>query len=102
MAEPVLLNAAVGDLRDIWLYSGNTYSVDQANKHAVILREAISDIGDVPGLSVSIRDLLGVTGDARRLRVGQHRVHYLCVSEDLIEILRVLHVRQSPSEQRIV
>jgi toxin ParE1/3/4 len=88
MANYTLTNKAVSDLTAIWEYTVETWSEHQADKYYFMLLAACQDIADgkfkgknYPEINIAI---LG-------LRAGQHILFYRKLSNDTIEIARILH-----------
>lgn len=91
MADLLFSNKAVEDLANIWNYTVETWSETQADKYYTLLVDACRQIAD------STRPLgreypeimLGLFG----YPAGKHIVFYRSVSEDAVEIIRILHER---------
>ena len=81
--------AAQSDIADIWDYSADQWSVDQADRYT-------SDIHDLC-LALAAGRKQGRTVQVRagylKCPVGAHMV-YFCDFDDRIEIIRILHGRQ--------
>lgn len=79
---------AVSDLEDIWHYSFNNWSLEQADRYHNAIVEAFSDLaaGRKSGRSVDIRD-----GYFKHL-VGSHMVYYRFTETGLV-VVRILHQR---------
>ncbi len=88
MAKFYLTNKAVEDLANIWNYTFDTWSEKQADKYYQILLENCQEIAENPKNGKTYypveKSLLG-------LHVNKHIIFYRQVSEDLIEITRILH-----------
>ncbi len=88
MAKFYLTNKAVKDLANIWNYTFDTWSEKQADKYYQALQENCEEIAEKPKIGKSYfrveKSLLG-------LHVNKHIIFYRQVSEDFIEITRILH-----------
>ena len=78
------------DLNNIWNYTYETWSESQADKYYQTIKLACMEIGKKPksgkvynGIS---RNLLGV-------KSGKHLIFYSFVSDNEIQIIRILHER---------
>jgi toxin ParE1/3/4 len=79
--------AAQGDLADIWLFGASEWSLNQAESYSSKLMAAISRLAENPFLAPFAE---GLPDGSRRLVFVSHVVIYR-VSDDRIEVLRVLH-----------
>ena len=90
MAKVVLRQEAIDDLNDIWYYTYEKWSEKQADKYYATIKLACNGIGNNPDVGKEyfevIRNLLG-------LKSGRHIIFYELISEDRIEIIRILHER---------
>jgi toxin ParE1/3/4 len=79
---------AEADLEEIWLYTFNNWSLEQADRYHDSLVEAFENLanGNVSGRSVDVRD-----GYFKYL-VGSHVIFYRFAESGLI-VVRVLHQR---------
>lgn len=88
MANVILRQEAIDDLNDIWFYTFDEWSEKQADKYYAALEFACKQIGKNPGLGKEFdeicKDLLG-------LRTGKHIIFYQVISQDRIEVVRILH-----------
>lgn len=90
MAEFKLTNKAVEDLAKIWNYTFEVWSEDQADKQHEMLISKCQDIADNPS---SGRNYQGITENLRGMKVNRHIIFYRTLSENYIEITRILHER---------
>ena len=76
------------DLEEIWLYSSQTWSQQQADAYHAGFVKAFETLstGHKTGQSVAIRS------DYRKYRVGSHVIFYRVIG-DAIEVIRILHAR---------
>ena len=88
MAKYRLTQKAVADLADIWNYTYDKWSENQADKYYQLLIDTFDQIADNPELgedySIVIEDLSG-------FRAGRHIIFYRNVEGDKIEVVRILH-----------
>lgn len=88
MAKFYLTNKAVEDLSDIWNYTVETWSENQAEIYYSLLVDSFQELANKPSLGKSYevveRNVLG-------FKTGQHVIFYQIVSKQEIEIVRVLH-----------
>jgi toxin ParE1/3/4 len=90
MADFVLTHKAIEDLTDIWNYSCDTWSEEQADKYYLQLLNYCQQLADkkliaryYPEIDI---DLLGY-------KAGQHLIFFRKISGEKIEIIRILHAR---------
>ncbi len=89
MADYRLTNEAIADLSDIWEYSCQNWSENQADKYYQLLVDACQELADRPNMGKKYENLFpGLLG----FNVHQHIVFYL-VGLKGIEIVRILHSR---------
>ena len=88
MAKFYLTNKAVEDLGDIWNYTIETWSENQAEIYYSLLIDSCQELANKPnqGKSYEIveRNVLG-------FKTGQHVIFYRIVTEKEIEVVRILH-----------
>ena len=88
MAKFYLTNKAVEDLGDIWNYTVETWSENQAEIYYSLLIYSCQELANKPSLGKSYelveRNILG-------FRTGQHVIFYQILSKQEIEIVRILH-----------
>jgi toxin ParE1/3/4 len=81
-------NRAVADLSDIWNYTFDTWSEHRADTYYEMLIAFCKKIADNPELG---KNYNGVADNLYGLRVGRHIIFYHVPSEDIVEIVRILH-----------
>lgn len=90
MTKVIFRQEAIDDLNDIWNYTFEQWAENQADKYYAPLKFACKEIGENPELgreySEIRRNLLG-------LKTGKHIIFYHLISEDKIEVIRILHER---------
>lgn len=87
MRKLVYRETAARDLRRIAGYTKSEWGFDQARRYAALLRRRIKALRTFPLRHPEVESRPSL----REMRVGQHVVFYL-VSDDAIEIVRILHV----------
>ncbi len=91
MADLLFSNKAVEDLANIWDHTVKTWSEAQADKYYTQLVDTCREIaGSTRPLGREYSEIMsGLFG----CRTGKHIVFYRSVSEDAVEIVRILHER---------
>jgi len=88
MAKFYLTNKAVEDLGDIWNFTVETWSENQAEIYYSLIIDACQELANKPsqGKSYEVveRNILG-------FKTGQHVIFYRIVTEKEIEVVRILH-----------
>lgn len=88
MAKFYLTNKAVEDLGEIWNYTVNIWSENQAEIYYSLLIDSCQEIANKPNLGklydVVEKSILG-------FKTGQHVIFYRTVTENEIEVVRILH-----------
>ena len=88
MAKVVLRQEAINDLTDIWYYTVQEWSENQADRYLETIKITCKEIGENPTIGKYYteinKQLLG-------LKTGKHIVFYYLISEDEIEVIRILH-----------
>jgi toxin ParE1/3/4 len=88
MAKFFLTNKAILDLSDIWNYTFDNWSEEQADNYYQMLLDNVQVIVDKPNIGKSYEPVL------KRLfghKVGRHIIFYTIESEKEILIIRILH-----------
>jgi toxin ParE1/3/4 len=85
----IISKKALTDLDDIWYYTVEKWSVDQANRYYDLIFEEIGYICKWPHSGKSIDD---IRNGYRVSKVKSHLIFYKVVN-DIIEIIRILHQR---------
>lgn len=90
MAKFIFTKKAVEDLADIWEYTNETWSENQANKYYGLLIQACQEISKEPKKGKSYEEIaLGIMGYA----AFRHIILYKQISSKEILIIRILHSR---------
>ena len=86
-----LAREAVKDLENIWLYTFETWSLEQADRYYNLLLDEIEYLAKNPRIG---NDLSHVREGYLRSRMKSHFIFYkINSSENSIEIIRILHQR---------
>ena len=88
MAKFYLTNKAVTDLTNIWNYTFEQWSEQQADKYYQILIENCEEIANNPGIG---KNYDGIMASLLGFKVNKHIIFYRIVSSEQIEITRILH-----------
>ena len=88
MAKVILRQKAIEDLNDIWDYTFEQWSENQADKYYASLKFACKEIGENPNLG---NEYKAIRRDLYGLKSGKHIIFYYLISEDEIEVIRILH-----------
>lgn len=88
MAEFVLTHKAVEDLAEIWNYTFDKWSEQQADRYYHLLLNSCQKIAENPGLGKSYDILVpGLSG----FRVSRHIIFYIKSASGSVQIIRILH-----------
>jgi toxin ParE1/3/4 len=88
MANYRLTNKAVDDLTQIWEYTFNKWSENQADKYYFMIIDNCNEIATNPSLGENYSDVIL---DLKGFRAGRHIIFYRKINHDNIEIIRILH-----------
>ncbi len=83
----VFHETAIGDLEEIWFYTLQTWSLEQADRYHGLIYMEIDFLAGNPG---SGKDLNHVRKGYRSSKVKSHFIFYKYSSSE-IEIIRILH-----------
>lgn len=88
---------AIADLDDIWVYTADAWSVDQASKYYLQIINAIRNLTNLPDYLVRKYDSVkeGLYG----YHVGHHIIFYKKKDDSTIWVDRILHERMDPSKR---
>ncbi|MGB3342643.1 MAG: type II toxin-antitoxin system RelE/ParE family toxin [Aequorivita sp.] len=79
------------DLEEIWLYTSEYWSIDQADRYLNLLLDEIEYLYQNPRMGEDYND---IREGYFRLRVKSHLIFYrINLRKKIIEIIRVLHQR---------
>lgn len=88
MARFKLTNKAVEDLTQIWNYTFDKYSENQADTYYHLILDNCRKLAGKPGLGNSYSD---VSPDLLGFKAGRHIIFYRSMEGNEIEITRILH-----------
>jgi toxin ParE1/3/4 len=88
MSPLIFSPKAARDIDEIWEYSARRWDVDQAERYIGTIREACEALGRRERLGL---DASTIRASYRRLRCGSHVIFYRRISDEMIEIIRILH-----------
>jgi toxin ParE1/3/4 len=90
MAKVILRQKAIDDLNDIWNYTFEKWSAKQADKYYSAIKLACNGIGENPDVG---KEYDGISENLLGLKSGKHILFYKLLTEERIEIVRILHER---------
>jgi toxin ParE1/3/4 len=90
MAKVVFRQEAIEDLNDIWIYTLEEWSENQADYYYAALKFACIKIGENPSLGKKYK---GINYNLLGLRTGKHIIFYQVISNSEVEVIRILHER---------
>jgi toxin ParE1/3/4 len=90
MSEYKLTNKAVADLSKIWEYTFEVWSEKQADKYYDDLISNCEEIAENPNLG---KNYEGISKQLLGIKTNRHLIFYRTLSEDYVEITRILHER---------
>ena len=90
MGKFILTNKAVEDLGDIWNYTLDRWSEQQADKHYQNLLDACQEAADDPRLGKKYE---GIRSELNGVQVMKRVLLFRIVDRDNIETSRILHER---------
>jgi len=93
----IISKRAVSDLEEIWLYTVNTWSVEQANRYYFLI---INEIEYICRNIDSGKSMNYVRKGYRASKVKSHLIFYR-VYNDTVEIIRILHERMNVDNRLI-
>jgi toxin ParE1/3/4 len=88
---------AFEDIENIWLYTVQTWSAEQADRYYNLIFDEIGYIAKNP---LSGRDFSGIRENYRCSKVKSHLIFYRYrKSEEIVEIIRILHQSMEVEER---
>lgn len=89
MANYILTNTAVDDLADIWNYTFEVWSENQADRYYQLLIDGFEHIAESPAIGRKYDEIEnGLLG----FHVAKHIIFYL-VEDKEVQIIRILHTQ---------
>lgn len=90
MAKVVFRQEAISDLANIWNYTSQEWSENQADKYYGTIKLACNEIEKTPTIGKSYSE---ISENLLGFKTGKHIIFYCQISEDEIEIISILHER---------
>ena len=90
MASYNLTLKAVDDLKNIWEYTFENWSEKQADYYYITLIETCTLIANSPQI---VKNYEGIVKSLFGLIINHHIIFYRQISDDKVEIIRILHER---------
>ena len=90
MAKVILRQAAIDDLNRIWDYTFEKWSKKQTDKYYTTVKMVCNGIGE--NLDIG-KEYDGISNNLLGLKSGKHIIFYQQISDDRIEVVRILHER---------
>lgn len=90
MAKVIFRQKAIDDLNGIWEYTYEKWSPEKADKYYTAIKLACHLIGESPNVGNAYE---GISRKLLGFKTGKHIIFYKSLSEDKIEIIRILHER---------
>lgn len=88
MASFKFTNKAVDDITNIWNYTFDKWSENQADNYYRLLLDNCNEVASNPALGKSYD---GITRDLKGLKAGRHIIFYREIKDEYVEITRILH-----------
>ena len=90
-------NEAVKDLEEIWFYTRQTWSIEQADRYYNLIMDEIEFISSNPQLG---RTIDYIKEGYKSTKVKSHVIYYKQIEDEAILIVRILHQRMD-SENKL-
>ena len=90
MAKVIIRQEAINDLTDIWNYTLYEWSENQADKYYEAIKFACKEIGENPIIGKNYTE---INKRLFGLKSGKHIIFYQLISDEEVEIVRILHER---------
>ncbi len=90
MAKFSFSNKALQDLSEIWDYTYDVWSENQADKYYKLLIEFCNQIAKKPEKGKNYRE---TNQNILGFKAGEHVIFYLIIDNGEIEIVRILHAK---------
>ena len=87
--EVIFREQAINDLNEIWLYTVETWSLEQADKYYRQIIEGINSLSKNPQLGKHADQ---IRNGYRSYKVNSHRIFYVFTDQEL-DIIRILHAQ---------
>ncbi|MCC5912766.1 MAG: type II toxin-antitoxin system RelE/ParE family toxin [Balneolaceae bacterium] len=96
MADYRLTNKAVVDLNEIWDYTFDEWSEEQADIYYEVLLGSCQEIARHPEIG---KHYDGISPEVYGLKTNRHIIFYRKIEDDSVEIIRILHEKNGFKEQ---
>lgn len=90
MTKVILRQKAIDDLNDIWEYTYENWSEKPADRYYATIKLTCRGIGENPVVG---KEYDGISKDLLGQKAEKHIIFYKLVSEERIEVVRILHER---------
>ncbi|WP_420583159.1 type II toxin-antitoxin system RelE/ParE family toxin [Reichenbachiella sp.] len=90
MAKLILRQEAINDLSDIWEYTSETWSENQADKYYQAIKSACLDISNEPHIGRLYDE---ISSKVLGYSINKHIIFYHKITAEEIEVVRILHER---------
>ncbi len=90
MAKLILRLKAIDDLTEIWEYTFETWSENQADKYYEAIKLACKDISSHPS---SGRAYPEISTSLLGYKINKHIIFYHLLTSNEVEVVRILHER---------
>ena len=95
MNRLIISPVARREITDIWLYTADRWSVEQADSYIRQIESVIARAQERPDIGSAV---YGLPSAYRKMKAGSHRVVYRCTDETLI-IVCILHEREDVPDE---
>lgn len=90
MPRYIITQEAIDDINNIWLYTAENWSIEQADRYYNLIMDEIEYIADNVQTA---RDIGTVRKDYRYSKIKSHLIFFKENKGESIEVVRVLHER---------
>ena len=90
MAEYIISEKALEDLKNIWIYTAENWSVEQANRYYNLIVDEIEYVSENFEVAKNFED---VRKNYKYSKVKSHLVFYKKTLNTEMEVVRILHER---------
>jgi len=90
MAKVIFRQKAIDDLNHIWDYTFEKWSEKQADKYYATIKMTCNGIGENPDIG---KEYDGINRNLLGLKSRKHIIFYQVISNERIEVVRILHER---------
>ena len=98
MREYYFSEKAISDLNDIWIYTAEHWSIEQANRYYNLIVDEIENI--VENLETA-KDFGTIRKNYKYSKVKSHLVFFKIDNDNKIEIVRILHEKMDLTNKLI-